>query len=156
VTAALDSNIIVDVLTSDSENSPSEQALMALRAKGDRLIIGEAVYGELSGRSATQERFEALLAELHIAFVPSSTAALYRAGEAWRLYTSRRPDGLQCPACGTRNGAPRCEGCGESLRPRQHIVADFLVGAHALEHADRLLTRDRGFYAAYFPELRLA
>ncbi|MBN2124195.1 MAG: hypothetical protein JW821_07875 [Deltaproteobacteria bacterium] len=36
---------------------------------------------------------------------------------------------------------------------RDRIVADFLIGAHALLKADRLPTRDRGFYKDYFKNL---
>lgn len=36
---------------------------------------------------------------------------------------------------------------------RRRIVADFLIGAHGASVADRLLSRDRGFYRKHFETL---
>jgi predicted nucleic acid-binding protein len=38
---------------------------------------------------------------------------------------------------------------------RKRIITDFLIGAHAMTKADRFLSRDRGFYGKFFPEIQL-
>lgn len=70
------------------------------------------------------------MSRLGVGFSAIEMAAALAAGEAWKMYRSQ---GGQ----------------------RDRMVADFLIGAHALAQADRLLTRDRGVYRKYFRGLRV-
>jgi predicted nucleic acid-binding protein len=151
---AVDTNILLDVLIPDAPHSEESERALAEAAGAGALLISEPVYAELAAHFSEQEPLDRFLTDTGIRLEPSGADALYRAGAAWSEYLRRRPATLACPQCGAAQDV-RCDQCGASIQPRQHVVADFLIGAHALVHADRLLTRDRGYYATYFGELTL-
>ncbi|HVA23745.1 MAG TPA: nucleotide-binding protein [Chloroflexota bacterium] len=153
MSVAVDSNILLDIVGAtqyaDAVQETIEEALDA-----GQLIVCPVVPAELVAHFPDYQALHGFLSDIEIELRQFSHEALWRAGQAWVSYSRRRRAGLECPDCGRTFVAP-CPSCGRSAAPRQHLVTDFLIGAHALTQADGLITRDQGYYRTYFPELKL-
>jgi len=133
---AIDSNILIDFIGNDpSAADAADQALRRALASGPvvacDVVLAEVVTG-LGNGSAVMDALE----ELGVDFSPLEQRSAVRAGEMQRRYIERRRAALGRP---------------ESPR----VVADFLVGAHALLQCQGLITRDAGFFRDYFKGLKL-
>jgi predicted nucleic acid-binding protein len=127
---AVDSSVLLDVLTnSRAYADSSEQALRKAAGEGG-LIICECVLAEIRPAFATFGQVDEFLGDWELRFVPSSRESALLAGEVFTAYVRR-------------------------VRRKRGIIADFLIGAHAKVHADRLLARDRGYLRVYFSSLKL-
>ena len=106
---------------------------MASRRPYDRgaIVVCDVVYAELVPAFDDRTALDGVLQEIGGTTSPIDTTVAYEAGRRWRQY--RQAGG-----------------------PRERIITDFLIGAHAVVKADAFLSRDRGFYMTYFPELDLA
>ncbi|MGH2655901.1 MAG: type II toxin-antitoxin system VapC family toxin [Actinomycetota bacterium] len=125
---AVDSNVLIDILHADPRFGASSTEAMRRCSQEGALIACEVVWAEVGSQFPTSAAVGTALDRLSIRFDPVTRDVALDAGAAWWRYRSRG---------GTRD----------------RIVADFLIGAHADRRADRLLTRDRGFYRTYFRRL---
>lgn len=133
---AIDSNVLIDFIGNDPVAADAaDHALRRALASGPvvacDVVLAEVVTG-LGNGSAVMDALE----ELGVDFSPLEQRSAVRAGEMQRRYVERRRQALARPE------APR-------------VVADFLVGAHALLQCQGLITRDAGFFRDYFKGLKV-
>ena len=155
---AVDTNVVSELLLGGPSASFAAAALTDALVRGP-LIVGAVVYAELQAAAPQPDELDSLLAALSIeADFDLPADGVRAAASAWRAYLARRRGAggtYHCSACGLVNAGFRCAHCGTPIGGPRHILADFLVGAHALYRASALLTWDRGVYATYFPDLQV-
>ena len=127
---ALDSSVLIDILIGDEVFAEASEACVGEALAHDDVVVSEAVVAEVQAMLDTSVSLMELLAPLGIRYQPLGEAAAMRAGHMNKRYRAR----------GGR---------------RERVVADFLVGAHAMLQCNALITRDDGFFRDYFKGLKL-
>lgn len=125
---ASDTNVLIDFFRGDPVYGARAIELIGVARSRGTVIICPVVYGELVPSFNSKAELDARLRSIEVQLSPIDDAIAYEAGRRWQRYRQ---------AGGTRT----------------RLIADFLIGAHALAAADTFLTRDLGFYQTYFPEL---
>ena len=126
---ALDTNVLLDVFLPDKQYVGISSELLRQAYNDGALVICHMVYAELVPQFVDRLRLERALAQLNVQISHLDEEIAFLAGTKWREY--RRAGGS-----------------------RQRIISDFIIAAHAALRTDRILTRDRGFYKTYFPDLK--
>ena len=126
----VDTNVLLDLVTDDPDWAEWSLARLEEAALAGPILINDIVYAETSIRYDRIEDLDAMLSRAMIEIAPTPRSALFLAGKAFRRYRA---------AGGPRNG----------------VLPDFFIGAHAAVQNWPLLTRDASRYRRYFPKLTL-
>lgn len=126
----VDSNILLDILTLDSQWYDWSASKLGMLAESHELIINDIIYTEISIGFERIEDLEETFSGNFFKIMPMPKEALFLAGKAFLQYKSNN---------GTKNS----------------VLPDLFIGAHASVLGIPLITRDTSRYKTYFPKLRL-
>ena len=126
---AVDTNVLLDVFLPDKVYLDSSSMLLRQAYDDGALMICHLVYAELVPQFIDRAKLDQALTQLNVQIASLDEEVAFLAGTKWLEYR-------------TAGGS------------RERIIADFMIGAHAELRTDRFLTRDRGFYETYFPDLK--
>ena len=122
---AVDTSVLIDVFGADPRFGPSSANALRHCLNEGAVVACGVVWGETRAAFSNDEDFLRALRTLGVGFSAQTEQAATLAGIAWKKF---------------RAGGGK----------RDRVIADFLIGAHAVSQCDRLLTRDRGYYKKYF------
>ena len=152
---AVDTNIILDVLIPGEPFGESSKMLLDRHLSKGKLIISEVVFAELAAGFLSEQELRFFLSDTGMALVYSNEKSLFLAGSRWAEYCRRAAKNrFSCGKCGYAFEM-LCPQCAAALTKRLHVLADFLIGAHAIVNADCILSRDLGVYKTYFGDLNV-
>lgn len=137
MTTAIDTNVLVALWDKDESLSPAVGPALDAALRGGDLVVAAPVYGELLAFPSRSETFlDRFFSDTGILVDWNLNESVWRAaGRAFQAAALRRRR--------HRDPGPR------------RILADFLIGAHALHNGYSLLTLDERFFQAAFPYLSL-
>lgn len=126
----VDTSILVDILARNSQWRDWSLDKLELAAARDNIALNDIIYAELAADPRNVADLDAALWTLGIDHVPIPRAALFLAGQAFRVYRRQKA---------TKSG----------------VLSDFFIGAHAVATDAPLLTRDPGRIRSYFPTVEV-
>jgi hypothetical protein len=126
---AVDSSVLLAIFNDEPDARAWVKCLIDARREGQLVICG-AVYAELAPAFAAESELQEALSKLGVAFDAVTPSSAWKAGVSFRAYR-------------------------DAGGPRERLIPDFLIAAHALVQADRLAAADRGYLRSYFAELPL-
>ena len=135
----IDTTILIDILKDEFRNF-QDKLYIALE-RGEDLVVPSVVYAELLPQFKGNARLvDEFLSEHKIEIAPLDTISATAAAKSWMKYLKRK-EKVKCPQCGHK------------MIFRAHFLSDFFIGGFASSKCDAILTRDRGIYKKYFPDL---
>ena len=136
----VDTSILLDILK-DEFIEYQEKLYEALRRK-EELIAPAIVAAELVPQfKGDTKLLQSFLHDHKIVIKSLDIDSALLAASRWMRYLKRKTK-VKCPECGHK------------LDLREHVLSDFYIGGFALTECDVILTRDRGIYKKYFPDLK--
>jgi predicted nucleic acid-binding protein len=139
VRVCVDTTILLDILKDEFRNH--QETLYLAISRHEDLMAPCVVAAELMPQfRGDRNLMTSFLKDHKIQISDLDMDSAMEAATRWIIYLARKTKRV-------------CPHCGSALPLRDHVLADFYIGAFALTHCDAILTRDRGVYRGYFPEL---